>query len=80
MFNSMAEDGHRGERPNEQSGSWFRPKCLSGQRYLVGRCSTEDVDIVNKLGRCVGLDVIRIWFSLRNTSGQMVVSMICKEE
>jgi hypothetical protein len=33
MFNSMTEDGYRGERPNEFSGSWFPPKCLSGQQF-----------------------------------------------
>jgi len=29
----MTEDGYRGERPNEFSGSWFPPKCLSGQQF-----------------------------------------------
>jgi len=43
MCNSLAEGGHRGERPNELSGSWFRPKCLAGQRragrsVLYGGC------------------------------------------
>lgn len=46
---------------------------------LVGGCSREDVDIVNKLRMClVAQDVLG--HSLGHTSGQIVVSMICKKQ
>lgn len=58
-----------GERPIEQSGSWFPLKCLSGQRDCVGLwCSVVAVRVKMKLRVCC------------DSSGQAVVSMGCDEE
>lgn len=45
---------------------------------LVGRCSREDVDFVNKLRMCLVCHIVV--HSLGSTSGQIVVSMICKKQ
>lgn len=45
---------------------------------LVGGCSREDVDVVNKLRMCQVHHAVA--HSLGPTSGQIVVSMICKKQ
>ena len=79
MFNSMAGHGHRGERPNELSGSWFPPKCLAGQRRACRRM---------RYGGCGRSQQTRnVWAPwrehgacLERASGRAVVSMARKEE
>jgi len=46
--------------------------------WQIGGCSREDVDEVNKLRMCVVGHVV--FHTLGPTSGQIVVSMICKEQ
>jgi len=43
MCNSLVGRGHSGERPNEQSGSWFQPKCLAGQRRIIVSREVEKI-------------------------------------
>lgn len=46
--------------------------------WQLGGCSREDVDYVNKLRMCLVQHLVK--YTLGPTSGQIVVSMICKKQ
>ena len=85
MCKSMVGAEYRGERPIEQSGSWFPPKCVVGQHASKERLGRAKVALNSNVANKLRMSLSSLYLNGRITylskrSGRVLVSRTGEEE